>query len=1060
MAGFKTVEKDFDFAKEELKVLSLWDKTNAFKRSISQAKAKGGNPYSFYDGPPFATGLPHYGHIVASTIKDVVARYWTMRGHYVERRFGWDTHGLPIEMETEKNLGLLGPQSIREYGIDKFNEACRSGVLRHVHDWRRVITRIGRWVDFDNDYKTMDRSFMESVWWVFKSLWEKGLVYQGFRVMPYSVRLSTPLSNFEANLNYKDTQDPSITLKIKLLDEPDTFLLVWTTTPWTLPANAAIAVHPDVTYVKAKMDGEYFIVAKDLLASVLKNAPEVVDEFLGSALLGKSYEPIYLDKATLMGFDGKATKCSEIVASSHVTTDTGTGLVHIAPAYGVDDFTIGKAEHLPLFDPLNEEGVFTKDVPELSGQYFKDADKTVLHTLKEQGKLFHRSTLVHSYPFCWRSDTPLIYKAVGVWFVDVPKIRDQMVKNNEKTHWVPEAIGHKRFANWLKDASEWSISRNRFWGTPIPIWHCSSCNHHVCLGSAAELQEKTGSKDIPDIHMHFIDHLRFQCEQCDGEMKRISEVFDCWFESGSMPTAQVHYPFENVDEFKKTFPADFIAEGLDQTRGWFYTLQVISTALFNEQPFKNVIVNGLVLASDGTKMSKSKKNYPDPEAVLSLYGADAIRTYLVGSPVVRAEPLLFNENGVKEVVRSVLLPLYHCWSFLVQYAEIDGFVPKRDLPKAPNLKDRSEIDRWIISKLQSLIAEVNKEMDGYHLYKTIPPLLNFIDDLTNWYIRRSRRRFWKSAQDEQEQNDKLSAYATLFEVLTTFAKAFSPLAPFLSESIYQSLVVAPGLHEPDEESIHLCSYPEADNDKIDHELLEATAITRQVVGMGRALREKHRIKTRRPLKELKVVTPLAKAQKALLDHADLITSELNVKELKVQANDEDLCVLTAKANFKSLGPKVGAKMGAIAAHIAKLSRVEIVALERGQTHNIESITIGLDDVLIVRQAKGDVVALSEGGLTVALDTTVTEELIAEGLMREALSLLQKMRKDKDLLVTDRIILTFDSEDASLEAALKRFNDYLKEELLADAIHFGALNNQEATQILVEEFPLQVRMEKA
>ena len=1034
MARFPSLPKVFNFAKEEEQVLKLWDRLDVFKRSIAQRKSKGASPYSFYDGPPFATGLPHYGHMVTSSIKDTVARYWTMRGHYVERRFGWDTHGLPIEMETEKTLGLSGPQSIREYGIGKFNEACRAGVLRYTEEWRRVITRLGRFVDFDNDYKTMDLGFMESVWWAFSQLWEKDLVYKGFRVMPYSVRLSTPLSNFEANLNYQNVQDPAVTVKAKLVDQPDTYLLIWTTTPWTLPANLAIAVGSDINYVKVSRndDKEKYIVAESLAEKVFKEGFTILATMKGQDLVNKRYEPIYPHTDYARAIKEQVAVCFRVIASSHVTTEDGTGLVHMAPAFGVEDFDVCRREGMPHFDPLDEEGRFTDLVNDLMGVGFKEADKIILKLLKDEHKIFDRSTIMHSYPFCWRSNTPLIYKAVPVWFVSVPKIKERMVKHNEAIHWVPEAVGQKRFANWLKDAADWSISRNRFWGTPIPVWQCAGCGERECIGSVAELEKKTGAK-IVDLHSHFIDDLNFACTKCSSMMKRIPEVFDCWFESGSMPVAQIHYPFENREEFDKSFPADFIAEGLDQTRGWFYTLVVLATALFDKPPFMNVVVNGMVLASDGSKMSKSKKNYPDPEEVINEYGSDSVRCYLVGSPVVRGEPLQFNEQGIKEVVRAVMLPLWNSWSFFVQYAAIDDFDPARDLARAPALAERSELDRWIISKLQSLIASINAEMDGYYLYKTIPPTLSFIEDLTNWYIRRSRRRFWKNAQNHEERMDKLSAYASLYEVLTTFAKVLAPMLPFISESLYQNLVVSTKMAGDQEDSVHLCDFPTANAEKIDDALMRHTDLVRRVVAMGRALREKHRLKTRQPLKSITVVTHDADAVSALTTHEEIITSELNVRLLNILPEDDTLCRVTTKPNFKTLGPKLGKEMNAIGKAIAAFTREQIRQLDNGGEIAVLGHSITADDVVILREALDDVVVMTEDHLTVALDTELDADLVDEGLMRETLSQLQRMRKEKELNVTDRIDLKLFTDSADLKRALLHHEIYLAAELLADRL---------------------------
>ncbi len=699
MGAFKPVSSEVQFPQEELKVLELWQKLDAFHRSVNERSPD--DAFIFYDGPPFATGLPHYGHLVASTLKDIVPRYWTMRGKRVERRFGWDTHGLPIEQQIQAKLNLSGPTSIREFGVDKFNETCRENVLTYVDEWRRTITRVGRWVDFDNDYKTMDKPFMESVWWAFSELWKRGLVYKGLRVMPYSWALSTPLSNMEAGEDYRDVDDPALTVRLKV-DADDLHLLVWTTTPWTLPSNLAVAVGADIDYVKAKhKDGHTYVVARELLESVLGKEAEVVATLKGRELVGLTYQPLFPFFA-----ERKQTGAFRVIASGHVTTTDGTGLVHMAPAFGEDDFAACKAVGIDVVEPVDEEGRFTGEVPPYAGQRVKEADKQIIHDLKAQGLVFKHGTIRHSYPFCYRTGTPLIYKTTPSWYVHVEPLRERMVANNETVHWVPGFVGEKRFENWLKDARDWSISRSRFWGTPIPLWECQN-GHHTCVGSAADLEKRTGAK-VDDLHPHKIDSLSFPCDACGAPAKRIGDVFDCWFESGSMPYAQVHYPFEGAE---LRLPAQFIAEGLDQTRGWFYTLLVLSTALFDKAPYQNCIVNGMVLAKTyqdelgnrykladvdekggkaflkdsgkelkvlAEKMSKRLKNYPDPHVVIDTYGADALRAYLINSPVVRAEPLKFDELGVRDVVRTVLLPLQNAWSFFVTYANVDGWTPARD----------------------------------------------------------------------------------------------------------------------------------------------------------------------------------------------------------------------------------------------------------------------------------------------------------------------------------------------------------------------------------------------
>jgi isoleucyl-tRNA synthetase len=1022
MPSFAPVSPEVSFPEQEERILALWEKLQAFPRSVAARPAD--KSFIFYDGPPFATGLPHYGHLVASTLKDIVPRYWTMRGMKVERRFGWDTHGLPIEMEMEKALGLSGPSSIRAYGVDKFNEACRENVLRYVSEWRRTVTRVGRWVDFDRDYKTMDLSFMESVWWVFSELWKKGLVYQGVRVMPFSWRLSTPLSNFEANLDYRDVDDPALTVKLKLVDD-DAALLIWTTTPWTLPSNLAVAVGADVDYVRATTDAGTFIVAADLAQTVL-GAHEVAARMKGRELVGKRYAPLFPYFAQTPG-------AFQVITAPHVTTDDGTGLVHMAPAFGEEDFAACKAVGIEPIDPIDEEGRFTDRVPDFVGQNVKDADKNIIAALKKSGALFKQATIRHSYPFCWRSGTPLIYKTFPVWFVKVEQLRDRMGAANDQIHWVPDAVGTKRFGNWLKEARDWAISRNRFWGTPLPIWICED-DHKTVLSSAAELAELSGAT-VDDLHTHKIDGLPVGCRSCGKPARRVPDVFDCWFESGSMPYAQLHYPFENQDVFEGAFPAQFIAEGLDQTRGWFYTLLVLSTALYDKAPFSNVIVNGLVLAEDGAKMSKSKKNYPDPMEVVGKIGADALRAYLINSPVVRAEPLRFSEAGVREVVRTVLLPLHNAWSFFVQYANADGWKPQ-DAADAPPLAQRPELDRWILSVLQSLIDDANKQMEGYYLYKVVPPMMSFIDDLTNWYIRRSRRRFWRSGDDA----DKRSAYATLYEVLVEFAKVLAPVLPFVTEAIWQNLVVAPGVQAPD--SVHLADYPIGDAAKIDRALESRMATARAVVRLGRALREKHKLKTRQPLPSVTVVSHDPAARAGVQDHVELIREELNVKDVVVLEDDADLATLSFKANFKTLGKRMGKKMKEAAAAIEQLARADFEALQKGFELEVAGEKIALEDVLVTRAARGDVVLEAEGELTVALDTRVDEALKREGLVRDVIREVQDARKRGGFAMGERIVLTLETADDELRAALRDAADVIAGEVLANEVRCTPWSEQQ------------------
>lgn len=1041
----------------EEEVLRLWKNSNVFQRSIDSKPVE--KSFIFYDGPPFATGLPHYGHLVASTIKDIIPRYWTMRGYQVQRRFGWDTHGLPIEMEMEKKLGLSGPSSIVEYGINRFNEACRENVLRYTQEWEEVVTRLGRWVDFKNDYKTMDLPFMESVWWVFKSLWDQGLIYQDFRVMPFSWRLSTALSNFEANLDYRDTQDPAVTVAMPLIDE-DASLLIWTTTPWTLPSNLAIAVGADIQYVKARKsyenpDQHQYIIAEDLLHKNLGKDAVVIERFLGKELVGRSYVPLFDDFAERAILPKGEGRCFIVIAGDHVTTSSGTGLVHMAPDFGEDDFAACRTHNIELVLSVDDEGKFKSNIHLFAGRNIKEADPDIIKYIKKIGRLFKQSTIQHSYPFCWRSGTPLIYRAVPAFFVKVESLRDRMSAHNDQIHWVPENVGSKRFGNWVADARDWNISRNRFWGTPIPLWHCKSCEHYQCVGSVEELEQQTHSQ-VNDLHPHKIDHLEIACDKCKTPMHRISDVFDCWFESGAMPYAQNHYPFENKEDFENGFPAQFIAEGLDQTRGWFYTLLVLSTGLFDSPPFKNVIVNGMVLAEDGSKMSKSKKNYPPPQNVLNQYGADALRAYLINSPIVRAEPLRFSEEGVKEVVRTVLIPLRNSWSFFTQYAIVDGWYPASDLQqvhlkgsRTPDWSQRSDLDRWLISTLQSLIAEVNQQMEGYYLYKVVPPIVNFIDDLTNWYIRRSRRRFWRSATTPEALQDKAAAYATLYEVLVTFAQVMAPVLPFITEAIYQHLVVDTGVNHPDQDSIHLCDYPQVNTALIDTQLEREVALVRQAVKMGRALRTKHSLKTRQPLRAMTLVHHDQSVLDALHTQSELILEELNLKHLYLVTDDHSLSTLSFKANFKTLGRRFGKRMKGAAQHIASFDRATWDALKQGSPVEVEGEAIHMEDILVTHHPKEGVVLEVEEGMTVALDSILDDDLIREGLAREVISRCQKLRKNSGLAITDRIELDLQVTNLMMHAAIQEYRTEISEELLATQLQVEHVTQSSFNQTILE-----------
>lgn len=1004
------------FDAREQHILKFWQSQQIFKRSVDERRKK--THYTFYDGPPFATGLPHYGHLLAGTIKDVVARYKTMKGFCVPRRNGWDCHGLPVEYEIEKSHGLSGAASIEAYGIANFNEECRKIVLRYTSEWKTTINRMGRWVDFDDTWRTMDMPFMESVWWVFKQLHDKGLVYEGFKVMPFSAKLGTPLSNFEAGENYKEVDDPALTVSLPLVDEPETSLLIWTTTPWTLISNLAVMVGPEIDYVKVRdTSGNQYILAQSRLATNFKSESEysVLSTFKGKELEGKKYLPLFpyfADRAQQGAF--------RVILEPSVSIDDGSGLVHSAPAFGEVDFYACQREGIALVCPVDNNGQFTSEIPEYTGQFVKDADKDIARRLKHSGRLFHQTTIHHRYPFCWRSDTPLIYKAVSTWFVAVEKIKGDLLAANQEIHWTPDHIKFGRFGKWLEGARDWAISRNRYWGTPIPIWRADD-GEVLVLGSIADLESSTGAK-IVDLHRHFIDDLTIS--RHGKVFKRIPQVFDCWFESGSMPYAQNHYPFENQERFEANFPADFIAEGLDQTRGWFYTLTVLAAALFKKPAFKNVIVNGIVLAADGNKMSKRLRNYPDPTEVIHKFGADAVRLYMMHSPAVKADDLCFTESGVELVLRQILIPFWNAYSFFVTYARIYNWKPTVDV-KQP----AAVMDRWILSLLNKLIHQVEEGMDNYDLSLAVEPFVGFVDQLTNWYIRRSRRRFWS----DQASTDRDEAFATLYEVLLQLSKVAAPFVPYMSEAIYRNLRT-----EFMPESVHLCDYPLYHLERRDETLEVEMEVVQTAVSLGHALRKEHKLKVRQPLQTAHIASGEERVLHFLKDQQHLIADELNVKEVQFSSNETEFVALKAKPNFRVLGKKVGKLMKAAQIVIDQFDQTQLATLMAGQPLKIslenETFILTTEDVQVERIVHEGMIAANSGHITIGLDTALTDELLLEGLAREIVNKINTMRREAGLAVSDRIHVRI-CTSPQVEKAFQQHKDFIRNEILAKEVIF-------------------------
>ncbi|XLQ20012.1 MAG: isoleucine--tRNA ligase [Candidatus Moraniibacteriota bacterium] len=869
---FSPVDSSKKLSKVEEDILKFWNENDIFHKSMENRKTKDdSNKYSFYDGPPFATGLPHYGHIVASVIKDVTPRYWTMKGKYIPRKWGWDCHGLPIENIVEKELGSKTKKEIEELGVEKFNNLCRSKVLEYADEWEKIINRLGRWADMDDSYRTMDKDFMESVWWTFKQLWDKDLIYYSYRSMHVCPRCETTLSQSEVSEGYKDVKDLSVIAEFNLLDDPKTSILAWTTTPWTLPGNVALAVGNDVEYVKIQKKDEgtgnlvQFILAKTRLEDVMNDSEfEIIENLKGSDLVGLKYKSLWDTYASDESLENRENGW-QVYAADFVTTEDGTGVVHIAPAFGEDDMALGKENDLPFVQHLTLNGVVDERVEAIGGLNVKpienpqSTDIEVIKYLAGKGTLFHKEKYEHSYPHCWRCDTPLINYATGSWFVAVTKIKENLLENAKNINWTPEHLKEGRFGNWLEGGRDWSISRQRFWASVMPIWVCNKCDDKKVFGSIAELKDASGV-EVDDLHKHVVDEISFDCGKCDGQMHRVPDVLDTWFDSGSMPYGQAHYPFENKEVFENNFPADFIAEGIDQTRAWFYYLHVIAGGIFEKEAFKNVITNGIVLAEDGQKMSKKLQNYPDPMEMVEKYGADPLKFYLAQSPVVNANDLSFSEKDLSEIARGTFRMLWQSYSFFVMYANVDGWkVNYEGVPKVNNL-----LDKWLISKLHQLIKDVDSEMESYHLMQATRKFAPFVDDLSNWYIRRSRKRFWKSEDD----GDKNEAYATLHYVLVELSKTIAPFAPFLADEIYKNL--------SDKESVHLANFPVSDEMCIDTELNEQMQFVRDIISEGLKLRARTQMKVRQPLSELKIKKEELQITEEFLD---IVKEELNVKSI-------------------------------------------------------------------------------------------------------------------------------------------------------------------------------------
>ena len=1017
---YEKVDPNLNFVDREKDVLKFWKERHIFEKSIESRKE--GPTYMFYDGPPTANGKPHIGHVETRVIKDMIPRYRAMKGYKVPRKAGWDTHGLPVELEVEKLLGLDGKEQIETYGLEPFIEKCKESVWKYKGMWEDFSGIVGFWADMDNPYVTYHNDFIESEWWALKQIWDKGLLYKGFKIVPYCPRCGTPLSSHEVAQGYKMVKERSAIVKFKAKGE-DAYLLAWTTTPWTLPSNVALCVNPDETYVKVEMkeEGTVYYLAKALANQVLgEDTYTILEEFPGKQLEYKEYEPLF-------NFVSPKEKCWYVTCDTYVTLTDGTGIVHIAPAFGEDDSNVGRRYNLPFVQLVDGAGCMSEQTS-WAGVFCKDADKEILKDLETRGLLFSAPVFEHSYPHCWRCDTPLIYYARDSWFIKMTAVKEDLIRNNNTVNWVPASLGKGRFGDWLENVQDWGISRNRYWGTPLNIWECS-CGHRHSIGSIAELKELSNNcPEQVELHRPYIDAVTFPCPECGKEMKRVPEVIDCWFDSGSMPFAQYHYPFENKELFEKQFPADFISEAVDQTRGWFYSLMAISTLLFNKAPFKNVIVMGHVQDENGQKMSKSKGNAVDPFEALQTYGADAIRWYFytAGAPWL---PKRFSGKTVQEGQRKFMGTLWNSYAFFVLYANIDGF----DATKYTLDYDKlSVMDKWVLSKMNTMVKTVDKELNQYAIPEAARALQTFVEDLSNWYVRRSRERFWASGMEQ----DKINAYMTLYTALVTTCKAAAPMIPFMAESIYQNLVR--NLDQSAPESVHLCDFPTVDEKFIDAELEANMDLVLQIVVLGRAARNGANRKNRQPLAEMFVKAP------TVLDEyfTQIIEEELNVKKVTFT---EDMSMFTNyifKPQLKTLGPKYGKQLGEIRTKLSELdgsaAKKELDATGFITLHLSEGdVQLAEEDLLIEMTRSERYFSVEENGITVALDTFLTEELVEEGFVRELVSKLQTMRKEAGFQVEDHIIVYATNND-KLVALMQTNADTIKADTLANELVCGSV----------------------